>query len=126
MPSAPREQSMVNTDKQYVEDQRIQFCHHAAQMIPEENIQFFKNGMTGRSKFFVLQEAFTDDTIEEFKLVRAFECPTKPLMYLEVRSQLHKGTTATVIIGQDKPFGSSMAFKLKPVDTISFTEGNSV
>ena len=108
---------MVNTDNKYMENQRILMCRHAIRKIPEQDVQFL-GGLTGRSNFFILDEGFVGENIPEFQLVRAFQCPTDPPLFLQVRHQTHKGTTVTIIMKEDKPNKCIMFLMSKPVGTI--------
>jgi hypothetical protein len=118
MPSSLREKSMVDTDERYREHQRIQMCENAVSVMSEENdVQPLTDGKTGKSKFFVLREGFTDERISEFKLVRAFECPTRRPIHLQVSRWELKMTSVTIIVKEEEP--SSVMFELKYVDSIT-------
>lgn len=114
----PRELSMVNTDEQYSEPQRVEICSNAARRIQTEITVRLFNGMTGQSRFFMVDEGFVVENSPEIKSVRAFECPTEPPLFLEVRHRKHKGTTVTIIIKEFRPIKHSISFMLKPVDSI--------
>lgn len=118
MPPSSGVQSMIDTDKQFKENHRMQMCNHAVRIMQPQTVQLLKNSLTGRSNFFIIEEGFVGENIPQFKLVRAFECPTVPPLFLEVRHREQKGTTVSIIMKEDKPHKYSIFLMPKFVNTI--------
>ena len=120
MPSGPKEQSLIDTDKHYTAKERLEMCRTAVETLRNhEDIEWLTGSQTGASKFYVVQVKLLEERVAEYKMMRAFECPTKPSVYLQVRYQKDKGITISVIIKEDDINGSSMVFELKVVDTVT-------
>lgn len=100
---------------------RFQLCKQAFKVMSEWHVKFLNNDPVKEYKNYVL-----NSNLAQAQVVRAFECPTDPRVYLEITRHVQDEYTAWIIIEQPQLPTSSdetdMTFRIKYVTDI--TKGN--
>lgn len=117
------EDSVIDTDK-LSEEQRLQMCHNATEVVSEMDIEILANTNTEKKKYYVLDMESEEGSSKSPLLrlfVQAFKCPTKPSLYLHVNEEENgNGYVVWVILEEVVPLPNvdfaSYSFRL--VDNI--------
>ena len=96
--------SAIDTDK-LTEKERRRICSHAIKAISEKYYVNFTNETVGPSQYYAIKVAdrsTSDDN--NWDIVRAFQCPTRPLIYLHIIDRESVEKTISIIIEGDENF----------------------
>lgn len=87
----------------FTEKQRLRMCEESLRQLPltKDNVVDFLHKDTGPQKFYKL-DLRSRNRKPESRTVKAFNCPTKPAIYLEVHYWKSQGFTAWVIVKESE------------------------
>jgi len=92
--------AVIDTDKQLTKNNRFELCEQAMKVVSGRNVEFMGE-ITGSRLYYSIKIEI--EWIENFDLIEAFICPTKPIVYLHIHGR-SEGENIVWVIVQEKDF----------------------